>query len=337
MALKALQSGLLPASPAPAPRLRTSVWGLDFPSPIGIAAGFDKNAQVPDALLRLPVGFVEIGAVTPRPQSGNPKPRLFRLEEDRAVINRMGFNNDGLAIVAERLRARKAPSGIVGANLGANKDAADRMADFETVLSGLWGLCSFYTINVSSPNTEKLRDLQGSSALRSLLSRVIARRDQLAADSAITAAPILVKIAPDLSEDEIADIAQIALDCRLDGIVATNTTLARPSDLRSASATEKGGLSGLPLQERSTEVIRQLSKHTKGKIPLIGVGGVDSGQSAYDKIRAGASLVQLYTALIYEGPGLIARIHHELDQLLERDGFASIEDAVGAGFTSDGD
>lgn len=331
LTLKALSMGLGPQSAArPDPRLSQTLWGMRFDNPVGIAAGFDKNAEAPLALLGLGAGFVEIGAVTPRPQAGNPKPRLFRLGEDRAVINRMGFNNGGLAVAKARLAALPAlpaHQGIIGANLGANKDAADRMADYETVMRGLWGLCAFFTVNVSSPNTEKLRDLQGREALTALLSRVLAARDELAGKSAKP--PVLLKIAPDLSEAEIADVAAVCLETGVDGVVATNTTIARPESLRSPHAHEKGGLSGAPLFERSTEVLRSLYRLTEGKLPLIGVGGIDGPDAAYAKIRAGASLLQLYTALVYQGPGLIGRIAEGVSERLARDGFSNISEAVG--------
>ncbi|MEO1293065.1 MAG: quinone-dependent dihydroorotate dehydrogenase [Pseudomonadota bacterium] len=335
MALEALARGVVPGSPVVDPLLKTSVWGLDFPNPVGIAAGFDKNAKAPDALLKLGAGFVEIGAVTPRPQAGNPQPRVFRLAEDQAVINRMGFNNDGLERIRTRLAARQETddavlNGIIGANLGANKDSPDRMADYETVLEGLWGLCAFYTVNVSSPNTERLRDLQGKAALHELLGRVIAKRDDLrSADLEAGPAPVLLKIAPDLTDPELADVAEVALSVGLDGIVATNTTLQRPDTLQSGHRTEMGGLSGAPLRERSTDVLRRLAQETAGAVPLIGVGGIDSGEAAYEKIRAGASLVQLYTAMVYEGPSLVNRINRRLAALLRRDGFASVAEAVG--------
>lgn len=329
-ALSALRAGL-----APAPRLRedpalaVDLWGIRFPHPIGVAAGFDKNAEAPDALLRMGAAFLEVGAVTPLPQPGNPKPRMFRLARDRAAVNRFGFNNDGLEAIAARLRARAGDVDRIGANLGANKDAADRLADYEAVLRGLWGLVGFFTVNVSSPNTERLRALQGKEALGALLTRVIAARDALS-EHAERRPPVLVKIAPDLSDEELDAVAEVALVVGLDGIVATNTTVARPDTLKSAHAAEAGGLSGQPLFERSTEVLRHLARATDRKIPLIGVGGVGGAEQAYAKIKAGASLVQLYTALAYEGPGLIARIARDLPALLARDGFASIADAVGA-------
>ncbi len=319
------------APPAPRPRLQQRVFGLDFPHPIGVAAGFDKNAVAPDALLRAGAGFVEVGAVTPRPQAGNPKPRLFRLAEDRAVINRMGFNNDGLDAVAARLRARRAQGavqGVVGVNLGANKDAEDRMADYVAGLRGLWGLADFFTVNVSSPNTERLRDLQGGAALRELLGRVVAERDALAAETAGWA-PALVKIAPDLDARALEEVAEAALASGVDGAIVSNTTVARPETLRSPAAKEKGGLSGLPLFGPSTEILKRFARATDRRLPLIGVGGVSNAAEAYAKIRAGARLAQLYTALAYEGLGLIERILDGLEALLDRDGFETVSDAVG--------
>lgn len=329
-ALRALAAGLGPrARGAPDPMLAVELWGRRIANPVGVAAGFDKNAVAPDAILAMGAGFVEIGAVTPRPQQGNPRPRLFRLTQDRAVINRMGFNNQGAEAIARRLRARGGRPGLVGANIGANKDSADRIADYVAALGALWGLCGFYTVNVSSPNTEKLRDLQGRAALVALLGRVLAERDRLIAAQG-GGAPVLLKIAPDLTEPEIADVAAAALETGVDGIIATNTTIARPEGLRSPHRGEAGGLSGAPLFERSTQALRQLRRATEGRLPLIGVGGVDSARTAYAKIRAGASLVQLYSAMVFQGPGLPARIAAELPALLRADGFETLSQAVGA-------
>lgn len=320
------------APPAPRPMLAQRVFGLDFPHPIGVAAGFDKNAVAPDALLRAGAGFVEVGAATPRPQVGNPRPRLFRLSEDRAVVNRMGFNNEGLAAIKARLAARRAPgraaAGVVGVNLGANKDAADRMADYVTGLAGLWGLADFFTVNVSSPNTERLRDLQGADALHDLLSRVVSERDRLAGDTA-SWTPILVKIAPDLSEGEIEAVAEATLRSGVDGAIVSNTTIARPATLKSPHAHEKGGLSGAPLFGPSTEALKRFARATDRRLPLIGCGGISNAAEAYAKLRAGARLVQLYSALVYDGLGLIARIADELETLLAKDGLSNVSDAVG--------
>jgi len=317
---------LAPAPPAPA-RLATRVFGLDFAHPVGVAAGFDKNAEAVGATLALGAAFTEIGAVTPRPQPGNPRPRLFRLPEDRAAINRFGFNNDGMEAVAARLaaaRARGLPPGPVGVNLGANKDAEDRAADYAAVLTRFAGLADFFTVNVSSPNTERLRELQGRAALEAVLDRVIAARD-----AAAPGAPVLVKIAPDLDEAGLEAAVAACLARGADGIVATNTTLAREG-LRSAHAGEAGGLSGAPLKAKAEATLRAVAGLAGGRLPLIGVGGIATAEDAYARIRAGASLVQLYTALIYEGPALLPRLAAGLDRLAARDGFARIGDAVGA-------
>jgi dihydroorotate dehydrogenase len=322
-ALKALAAGLGPkGGPVTSPRLTTVVAGLTLPNPVGIAAGFDKNAEVVRAALAAGPGFVEIGAVTPKPQPGNPRPRLFRLAEDRAAINRFGFNNQGMAAVAPRLAAARG-AGVVGVNLGANKDAADRAEDYVTVLRHLYAHADFFTVNVSSPNTERLRDLQGRAALDALLGRVMAAKMDLGG-----AKPVFLKIAPDLSEAELADIAALALEHRLDGIIATNTTLSREG-LTSSHKGEAGGLSGQPLFARSTEVLRRLYHLTGAKVPLIGVGGIATPEQAYAKIRAGASAVQLYTAMVYGGISLPGQIAHGLDRLLERDGFGAVAEAVG--------
>lgn len=326
LALRALKAGLAPTAPAPDPMLATVVAGIPLASPVGVAAGFDKNAEAPDAMLARGFGFVEIGAVTPRPQAGNPRPRLFRLTEDRAAINRFGFNNEGLEAIAARLAARTGPRIPVWANLGANKDATDRVEDYVTVMRRLHGLVGAMTLNVSSPNTEKLRDLQGPAALRSLLTRATETRDELAKNGQRT--PVFLKIAPDLTDAEISDISEISVECGLDGIIATNTTLSRDG-LRSAHAAEAGGLSGAPLRDRALAVLRRVRAETGGATPLIGVGGVASAADAYARIRAGASAVQLYTAMVYEGPSLGARINAGLAELLRRDGFASPQEAVG--------
>ncbi|MBY8974961.1 quinone-dependent dihydroorotate dehydrogenase [Rhodobacteraceae bacterium NNCM2] len=328
LALRALSSGLAGGSgPVTSPRLSCRVFGLDFPNPVGTAAGFDKNGVAIPQTLKTGFGFAEVGAVTPRPQPGNAKPRLFRLSEDRAVINRFGFNNNGVEALLPRLAA-SAGSGVRGVNLGANKDSEDRAADYVAGLTTLYAHADFFTVNVSSPNTEKLRDLQGREALLSLLSRVIAARDEIVAAGGAVRRPVLVKIAPDLSEAEIADIAAVAAETGVDGIVATNTTLGREG-LRSAHAGEAGGLSGAPLRDKALGVLRRLRAETGGAVPLVGVGGIGSAEDAYARIRAGASLVQLYSALVYEGVSLGGRIAGGLDRLLARDGFASVAEAVG--------
>lgn len=306
------------------PALAIKIAGLDFKNPLGLAAGFDKNAEAPNAMLRLGFGFVEVGAVTPRPQSGNDRPRVFRLSEDEAVINRYGFNNDGLEKIAARL-ARRRRIGIVGVNLGANKDSADRIEDFVKGVERLEGLVDFYTVNISSPNTPGLRALQDRAALVELLSRVIKARDKLEKK-----APIFLKVAPDLADADKADIADAVVDQNVDALIVSNTTIARPSWLKSGRAAEKGGLSGKPLFLPSTELLAEFSETLKGRIPLIGVGGVSSPEDAYEKIRAGASLVQLYTALVYQGPALVAKIIERLPAMLKADGFANIAEAVGA-------
>jgi dihydroorotate dehydrogenase len=323
LALRALKSGLAPLpAPVVSPRLRVTLAGLDLPNPVGLAAGFDKNAVALGGLAKVGFGFVEVGATTPRAQEGNPRPRLYRLPEDRAVINRFGFNNEGVAAIVPRLAKR--PAGMVlGLNLGANKDSADRAADFAQVLRDCGAHLDFATVNVSSPNTESLRDLQGAAALSALLRGVLDARATLP-----RAIPVFVKIAPDLSDLELSEIADVALQSGIDGIVATNTTLDRKG-LKSASSGQKGGLSGAPLFEKSTRVLARLSHLTQGKIPLIGVGGISSAQDAYAKICAGASAVQLYSALVYQGLSLIPQINRGLLDLIDRDGHQSISDAVG--------
>ena len=322
LALRALRAGLGGGGGAvTSPRLRVNLAGLDLPNPIGTAAGFDKRAEAVDAVLRAGFGFAEIGAVTPLPQDGNPRPRLFRLSEDRAAINRFGFNNPGMEAVRKRLLAQRR-AGIVGVNLGANRDAENRAADYVVVLKHFQQDVDFATVNVSSPNTERLRDLQGRAALDALLARVLEARDEG------PHIPVFLKIAPDLDEAGLRDIAEIALERGMDGIIATNTTLARDG-LRSAHAGETGGLSGRPLFQRSTEVLAALYRLTEAQIPLIGVGGIASAGDALAKIRAGASAVQLYTAMIFEGVSLGARIARDLDRRLQAEG-ASIGDLVGA-------
>ncbi|OUS20444.1 dihydroorotate dehydrogenase (quinone) [Rhodobacterales bacterium 59_46_T64] len=323
LALKALRKGLVPlAGEVTSPRLQCTLAGMQMSNPVGLAAGFDKNAEALGPLTRAGFGFIEVGAATPRPQGGNPKPRLFRLKDDRAVINRFGFNNDGMEIIARRLGARP-KRGVIGLNLGANKDSSDRAEDFARVLSRCGAHLDFATVNVSSPNTEKLRDLQGAAALSALLDGVMEARQWLPKPI-----PVFLKIAPDLNPDELAEIAEVALASGLSGIIATNTTLSRDG-LTSAHKDEKGGLSGAPLFEKSTRVLAQLSKLTEGKIPLIGVGGISNANEAYAKLRAGASAVQLYSALVYGGLSLAAEIARGLDGLLEKDGFSSVAEAVG--------
>ncbi|OYU40640.1 MAG: dihydroorotate dehydrogenase (quinone) [Pseudorhodobacter sp. PARRP1] len=326
LSIKALAAGLVPLpGVVTSDRLRTTVAGLELPNPVGLAAGFDKNANVVGPLSRAGFGFVEVGAATPRPQPGNPQPRLFRLTEDRAAINRFGFNNEGAEAIAARLAARVRGAVPVGLNLGANKDSADRAQDFARVLAVCGPHVDFVTVNVSSPNTEKLRDLQGRAALSALLAGVMETRAALAQPI-----PVFLKIAPDLNADELAEIAEVALASGVAGIIATNTTLSRDG-LISADKGQMGGLSGAPLFEKSTHVLAQLSLLTEGKLPLIGVGGVSSAEEAFVKILVGASAVQFYTAMVYQGISLAAKIARGLDALLEREGYASVADAVGKG------
>jgi dihydroorotate dehydrogenase len=323
MALTALRFGLAPTiGTVTSTRLRTTLAGMTLANPVGLAAGFDKNATALRPLSRAGFGFIEVGAATPRPQPGNPKPRLFRLTEDRAVINRFGFNNDGMQAIAARL-AERPRDAVIGLNLGANKDSDNRAGDFATVLATCAAHLDFATVNVSSPNTEKLRDLQGKDALSALLAGVMETRNAL--DRPI---PIFLKIAPDLSDAEIADVAEVALSSGIDGLIATNTTLDRDG-LSSAHRDEKGGLSGRPLFEKSTRALAQLYRATEGKLPIIGVGGIASAEDAYAKIKAGASAVQLYSALTYEGLSLVPRIAQGLDDLLKRDGYKTVAEAVG--------
>jgi len=323
LSLRALRMGLVPLSgPVTTTRLKTTIANIDLPNPVGLAAGYDKNAVVLAALGRAGFGFVEVGAATPRPQPGNPKPRLFRLAKDHAVINRFGFNNDGADVIAARL-AHRPKSGVFGLNLGANKDSADKRHDFVNVLQTCGPQVDFVTVNVSSPNTENLRDLQGKAELSELLKAVISARDSLANTPAV-----FLKIAPDLSGAELADVADVALAQKIDAIIATNTTLSRVG-LQSANKNQAGGLSGQPLFDRSTTVLAALARQLDGQIPLIGVGGVGSATQAYTKIKAGASAVQLYTAMAFQGISLVPKIARGLDELLEKDGFDNVAQAVG--------
>ena len=324
LSLLALRTGLAPLSnPVTSPRLATTLAGLALLNPVGLAAGYDKNAQAIAPLSRAGFGFVEVGAATPLPQPGNPKPRLFRLTEDRAAINRFGFNNDGAEVIGRRLAARTRTRVPVGLNLGANKTSDNRAADFARVLALCGPHVDFATVNVSSPNTERLRDLQGPAALAALLAGVMEARANLP-----NPIPVFLKIAPDLTPEDLAHIAEIAVASGLSGIIATNTTLSREG-LISASRDEQGGLSGTPLFEKSTRVLAQLSQLTGGNLPLIGVGGISTPEQAYAKIRAGASAVQLYTAMVYEGISLVPRIAKGLDALLAKDGFSNVTQAIG--------
>ncbi|MEM9125547.1 MAG: quinone-dependent dihydroorotate dehydrogenase, partial [Pseudomonadota bacterium] len=304
-------------------RLRTTIAGLDLPNPVGLAAGFDKNGEVLTPLSKAGFGFIEVGAVTPRPQPGNPKPRLFRLTEDRAAINRFGFNNDGMVAMARRLGDRPKQA-VIGLNLGANKDSQDRSGDFADVLAHCAAFIDFATVNVSSPNTEKLRELQGKAALAALMKRVLDTRD-----AQPRPLPVFLKIAPDLTAAELEDIAEVVDEIGIDAVIATNTTLSRDG-LRSAHKSQTGGLSGAPLFEKSTRVLAQFSTLTGGRVPLIGVGGISTAEQAYAKICAGASVVQLYTAMVYHGLSVVRNIATDLDALLARDGFESVAQAVGS-------
>jgi dihydroorotate dehydrogenase len=321
---------LPPVRPRPDdPKLAVRAFGLNFPNPIGMAAGFDKSAEAPDALLRLGFGFVEIGTVTPKPQTGNPRPRLFRLERDEAVINRMGFNNDGAEAVLRRLAGRAHLGGIVGVNVGANKDAADRVADYVKLIETFAPVASYFTVNVSSPNTPGLRNLQQAAALDDLLAKVIDARERVRQNAGDS--PVLLKIAPDLSLTELDDVVHIARSRRVDGMIVANTTLARPSTLREANrAKEQGGLSGRPLFRLSTRMVAETYVRAEGSFPLIGVGGIDTGGAALTKIRAGASLIQLYSSLIYKGLGLVDDIKNDLASTLLRTGRDSLSEIVGA-------
>lgn len=328
LAISMLKNGLIPtARRTSSSMLKTQAFGLEFPNPIGMAAGFDKNAEVIAPLLRQGFGFVEVGTVTPRPQSGNPKPRLFRLTEDEAIINRLGFNNNGCDYAARMLRKR--PSyGIVGANIGKNKDSSDAKDDYLFMLKQFYGLSDYITINISSPNTPGLRNLQGREELNELLASIMLTREELAQQHR-KIIPLLLKIAPDNSRQQLEDIAEVATHHGVDGLIVSNTTISARAELKSVYAGQNGGLSGKPLFEPSTEILRQMYRLTEGNIPLIGVGGIASGHDAYRKIKAGASLVQLYTALVYQGFGLVGQITQELVRLLEKDGLGHIRDAVG--------
>jgi dihydroorotate dehydrogenase len=319
LAIKALRYMPVARAPADPAELRTRAFGLNFPNPVGLAAGFDKNAQVPDALLRLGFGFVEVGTVTPRAQAGNPRPRLFRLETDGAVINRLGFNNEGAPVVLARLaaRARAGEGGIVGVNIGANRDSADRVEDYVRLIETFSPVADYFTVNISSPNTPGLRDLQQASALDDLLARVIDAREQVRARSGPV--PVLLKIAPDLSLTELDDVVGIARRHRADGMIVGNTTISRPASLRTLDkASEAGWLSGRPLFKLSTRMLAETFVRAEGAFPLIGAGGVDSGPTAIAKIKAGATLVQLYSGLVFRGIGLLNEIKADLAAALKR-------------------
>ncbi len=324
-----LKTALAPkADLAPNTMLKTQLAGMDFANPVGLAAGFDKNAEVVDACLRLGFGFVEIGAVTPKPQSGNQRPRVFRLSHNRAIINRYGFNNDGIDLVAARLKTRAPKGGIVGANLGANKDSSDKAADYAIGYRALSPYVKFCTLNVSSPNTPGLRQLQKNDELDKILRRLGEVREEMQSQNE-KPCPLFLKIAPDLRDEEKTDIAALVIAHKIDALIVSNTTLARPSNLEARYRAEAGGLSGAPLFRPSTTLLKEFALELKGQVPLIGVGGVSSARETYVKILHGASLVQLYTAMVYEGPGLVKRIITELPNFLRADGFTNIKQAVG--------
>jgi dihydroorotate dehydrogenase len=324
LALRALASLPQPWSEAPEPRLRVSAFGMTFPNPVGLAAGFDKNAEVPDACLRLGFGFVEVGTVTPMPQAGNPRPRMFRLPADEGLINRLGFNNEGFAAVKARLAGRGRAKGIVGVNIGANRDSKDRIADYLAGIETFAPYASYLAINVSSPNTPGLRDLQAGKALDELLGRAVDARDRAPAHR-----PLLLKVAPDLSLAELDDVVAVARKRKIDGMIVSNTTVARSRDLRDPAASEAGGLSGRPLFALSTWLLSETFKRAEGAFPLIGVGGIDSEETAWRKLRAGATLLQLYSGFTYKGLGLIARLNKGISARLAREGLRSVVDVVG--------
>jgi len=328
LTLKALRYVPLARAAADPPELSVRAFGLTFPNPVGVAPGFDKNAEVPDAMLRLGFGFVEIGTVTPRPQAGNLRPRLFRLESDRAVINRLGFNNEGAPKALARLSARARAGGIVGVNIGANKDSADRAEDYVRLVESFAAVASYFTVNVSSPNTPGLRDLQQAAALDDLLARVMEARERVRART--RSVPVLLKIAPDLTLADLDDVVGVARKRRVDGMIVSNTTLARPASLHDRdTAREAGGLSGRPLFKLSTRMLAETFVRAESAFPLIGVGGIDSGPAAIAKIKAGASLVQMYTGLVYRGVGLLTEIKTDLAAALRRGHRTSLESMVG--------
>jgi dihydroorotate dehydrogenase len=329
LAVRMLKFAPLPPAPHDDQRLAMRVFGLNFPNPIGIAAGFDKNAEVSNALLRLGFGFVEVGTITPKPQTGNPRPRVFRLDADQAVINRLGFNSQGADAALRRLAARAQSGGVVGINVGANKDAADRVADYVRLIERFAAVASYVTVNISSPNTPGLRNLQQANVLDDLLARVIDARDRVARNAGPT--PVLLKIAPDLTLPDLDDVVGIARARRVDGMIVGNTTVSRPKSLREVDkAKEAGGLSGRPLSALSDRMLAETYVRVEGVFPLVGAGGIDSGPSALGKIRAGASLVQLYSALVFQGLALVAEIKATLVAALARDSQTNLADYVGA-------
>jgi len=327
LAIKLLQIAPLPLAGPDDGRLATRVFGLNFPNPIGIAAGFDKHAEIPDALLRAGFGFVEVGTVTPLPQPGNPRPRLFRLDADQAVINRLGFNSEGADAVLRRLAARAKAGGIVGINVGANKDSADRVADYVRLIEKFAPVASYVTVNISSPNTPGLRDMQQAAVLDDLLARIIDARERVTRNAGPT--PVLLKIAPDLTLTDLDDVVGIARGRKVDGMIVGNTTVTRPAALRDDRSSEAGGLSGRPLLRLADRMLAETYVRVEGVFPLIGAGGIDSGAGALGKIRAGASLIQIYSGLVFRGLGLIGAIKAALLDALERDSNQSIADYVG--------
>ena len=326
LSIAALKSGLVPGASLPAdPKLAQTVAGIRFANPVGLAAGYDKNAEVPDAMLKLGFGFTEIGTITPKPQTGNDKPRIFRLIEDRGVINRLGFNNEGHDAAYDRLSARRGRTGIVGVNIGANKDAVDRVADYVAGIRRFADLATYFTVNISSPNTPGLRDLQARDSLKALLDAVLEARDE-AALRISRSVPVFLKIAPDLTEEGLDDIAAEVLDHALDGLIVSNTTLARDGLKDQATAKQMGGLSGAPLFSRATAVLARMRKRIGPALPIIGAGGIGSASDAAEKIRAGADLVQFYSCMVYEGPGMPAAVVRGLSEIVGREGAASIRD-----------
>ncbi len=332
LTLRALKTGFAPVQDQSAhPSLTATLWNRKFPNPIGLAAGFDKNAEVIGPAFRMGFGFVEAGTVTPRSQQGNPRPRIFRDPDHEAVINRMGFPNHGMeafkANLERFMETRPRPAGVLGINIGMNKDQADPAKDYCLLVQNLATMADYLTINISSPNTPGLRDLQTKNAFIELMGRIRATRDYACGQYPT---PLLVKFAPDLTEAQREELAEAALQSGIDGLILTNTTLDRPLSLDAGFAAERGGLSGKPLKDKATESIRAFHRLTKGRLPIIGLGGIASAEDAYEKIRAGASLVQVYTALVYQGPALVRRLQEGLARLLERDGFRSVADAIGS-------
>jgi len=327
LALSALRLAAPARAPAYPPSLASVVAGIAFPNPVGMAAGFDKDGEVPDALIGMGFGSAEVGSITPLPQAGNPRPRLFRLVEDRAVINRMGFNNSGAQVAVDRLEARAGKPGVVGINIGANKDSTDRVADYAIMAKLMAPIAGYLAVNISSPNTPGLRALQDESALTGLLDAVIEARDAACPEG--KRPPVFLKVAPDLEPADIDAIARIAIDKRLGALIVSNTTISRPA-LASVHKGESGGLSGAPLRDLAQQRLRDFRKATGGAVPLVGVGGIANAEDAWARIRAGASLVQLYSAMVYEGPTIARKICKGLIELMKRDGFASIAEAVGS-------